>query len=315
MTDFYQLTNSKGDKVIISRYGARLCRWRIKLADHYRDIVLGYDNITQYQQDPFYLGAIIGPYANRLANAQCQINEQTFHFNANEGKHLLHGGKNALEAQYWQVDYADNQQISFSITLADNFNGFPGPITFKVKYCLEASGDLLLSIQATSEKMTIIAPTAHPYFNLNGIEQDISGQQLTIHSDYITAIDHELIPTGELLAVENSRFDFRQPRTLTQSNNDKFDHNFVVKPNIEQFQAELISADKQLTLQLYSDFPGLQFYTADYLTSPFYPRQALCLEPQYYPNSPNIPEFPFKITAPNETLEHQMIYRLFRAES
>lgn len=313
MTDIrsFLISNDVGDEVCISNFGARIIQWYTEVAGDERNIVLGYSSLADYQEDPFYVGAIVGPYANRIAKANINIHGEDIELTANEGSNQLHGGPNALSHMLWELVEQQENSIALSCTLEDGHNGYPGPVTFNVTYLLSNDSELQIHMNATTEKATVIGPTAHPYFNLAGIEQDAANHLLNLNADYYTEVDERNIPTGNILSVEETRFDFRQPRILGDEERDKIDHNFVINQR-DDWQGILISPDKQLQLHVSSNYPGLQVYTGDYLAGRFSPRQGICLEPQYYPNSPNQDGFPFVLTTPEQPFSARIHYRLVK---
>lgn len=309
----FVLCNASGDEVCISNYGARILQWHTQVGEEHRNIVLGYSSLSDYQEDPFYLGAIAGPYANRIGGATVQIDDQLIELNANEGSNQLHGGENALSDVLWEVDDQEEQSLTLSCELEDGFNGYPGPIKFVVSYNLTDECQLDIVMSATTEQATIIGPTSHPYFNLAGEENSSVGHMLQLFSDHYTAIDDKNIPTGELTPVEGTMFDFRQPRTLiTEPEHTNIDHNFACSHQNDKSKAILISPDKKLQLHVKSSYPGMQVYTGHYLAGKFEPRQGICLEPQFYPNSPNVKDFPFYITRPEQPFREKISYSLVK---
>ncbi len=311
----FLLSNQAGDEICITNYGARIVQWHTLVAGEERNIVLGYSSLADYQEDPAYLGAIVGPFANRIGQSKFVIDGEEFQLDANEGINHLHGGANALSDVIWQLDAQDEQSLSFSYLFDDNRNGYPGPIQFFVHYSLTDESELIIKFSATSERATVVGPTSHPYFNLAGVEQSSNEHLLQINAEYFTELDDKNIPTGGILPVADSRFDFTKPRILKETDDrDVIDLNFVTNQR-DDWQAILISPDKKLQLHVNSSYPGLQIYTGDYLSGKFSPRQGLCLEPQYFPDSPNHAEFPFQLTTPEQPFSAYISYRLVKLEA
>lgn len=307
----FELCNAHGDKVCISNFGARLLQWHVSVEGKTRNIILGYPELTDYQTDPCYLGAFVGPYANRIGGAQFSIDDTPFFIDANEGVNHLHGGKHSVSDLYWQVVEQTEQSITMQCDLADGFNGYPGAIQFKVVYRLNDERALIIDMYAVTEQSTVIGPTSHPYFNLAGMGNAPQYHALQVSAQAYTEIDEQGISTGAILPVEGTKLDFRQSRVLSaEPGQDAIDNNFVVRANINEPQAVLVSPDQKLRLQVSSTYPGVQIYTGDFLSGAFLPREGICLEPQYYPNSPNIDAFPFCLTTPQEPFKAQIRYQV-----
>ncbi|GLX77473.1 aldose 1-epimerase [Thalassotalea insulae] len=313
----FLLTNQNGDEVCITNYGARIVQWHTLVEQQERNIVLGYSSLANYLEDPAYLGAIAGPFANRIAKSCFVLPEQqtVIQLAANEGIHHLHGGPDALSNVVWHLEAQDEQTIEFSYLFADGRNGYPGDIQFRVRYQLTDNSELKISLAATSEQATVIGPTSHAYFNLAGVEQSSNEHLLHINANYYTEVDEKKLPTGNIVAVEETRLDFTKPRILKHDDErDQIDHNFILNSK-DDWQAILISPDKKLQLHVSTTYPGLQVYTGDYLSGKFSPRQGFCLEPQYFPDSPNQSEFPFQFTTPEQPFEQEIVYQLVKLEN
>lgn len=310
----FLISNDVGDEVSVTNYGARIMQWYTKVDNVERNIVLGYSSVADYQQDPFYHGAIVGPYANRIANAVMPINGQSIELSANEGRHHLHGGPDSISDILWTLIEQQENSLTLSCTLDDNHNGYPGPITFNVTYLLSNDSELQIHISANVSQKTVIGPTSHPYFNLAGDEQPAEKHLLHINADHITEVDDKLLPTGNIIAVDDTRFDFRQPRVISSDARDDIDNNYVINQR-DDWQGILISPDKKLQLHVSSNYPGLQVYTGHHLAGRFAPKQGICLEPQFYPDSPNQPTFPFELTTPDQPFSARIHYRLVKPQS
>jgi aldose 1-epimerase len=340
----YQLTNHAGDRLMILSRGAIMQHWSTLVDGCRRELILGYQDPQQYVTDRCYLGALVGPYANRIGQGKVTIDQQQFQLQQNEGQHHLHGGELGLQRQDWTVVAYTPQQLVLQCTLADGHNGYPGPSHFQISYQLGeqrslqgADGQpqqqciLSVEIQASCSRPTLIGPTLHPYFNLaadaisqhqavdqnQAIDQNqaldqrqtIDQHQLRLQSAYYAVTDPQQIPTGELRKVSHN-MDFNQHRVLGEQ---RLDHNFVVHGNLQQQTAELTSPDGLLKLGVSSDYPGLQVYTGDHLTGAFQPRQGICLEPQFFPDSPNQKCFPFQFTRPDQPFRAKICYWLTKS--
>lgn len=298
----YSLINQHGDELVVLAQGAAIQRWSTLLAGRRRELVLTYPQSVAYLQDKFYLGAVVGPYANRIGAGRFVVDQQPISLEQNEGKHHLHGGSIGLHRLQWELQAQTADTLILHADIADGHGGYPGPISFRIRYQFTAPSDLQselqVTIEASSAKATLIGPTLHPYFNLSGQEHaSIDDHQLQLAAAHYAVVDDHCIPTGELRKVQGSAFDFQQAHAIGAT---AMDHNFVVHGHLQQAAAVLTSPDGLLSLQVCSDYPGLQVYTGDHLASPFQPRQGLCLEPQFFPDSPNQKGFPFHFTRPGQ---------------
>lgn len=317
----YQLKNNQGDELVICNYGARMAQWHTTVNGESRNIILGFDNINDYLNDGAFLGAIVGPFANRVGGAKFTVNGTQHSLSANEGVNQLHGGPQAFGQQFWQCKNKTPNSVTLVCDLEDGFNGYPGPIHSEITYELTENSECIISGKLTSEQLTAIGPTSHPYFNLAGMENDSQSHQLQINAANYTVKDDAGIPTGEIKSVNNTALDFRENRTLSLAiGQDDIDDNFVIdnhgyvshQENTCNKQAVLTSPDESLALHVSANLPGLQIYTARYLEAPFTPFQGICLEPQFFPDSPNKPDFPFEFTGPNNPLDVKIVYALVK---
>lgn len=309
----YNIQNNQGDSIAITNYGARLINWYTQVAGTDRNIILGYQNIEDYLTDPYFMGALVGPYANRIANSQCSINNSVIQLSTNEGENHLHGGDNALANQFWQCTRQSTSSITLTCTLIDGFNGYPGNITVDIEYSISEESELKTKIRVHTDKATIVGPTTHPYFNLNR-EQNTTKHSLQVNCQYYTPTDIESIPLGKITPVTHSQFDFLQAKTLNKGL--ALDDNYLMSLTDTSHeeavykQATLMSSSGDIALHVSSNYPALQLYTGQHLQSPFKPYQGICLEPQFCPDSPNNPKFPFHITTPEKSLSTMIIYAL-----
>lgn len=312
----YNIFNHQGDTVHIANYGARLVKW-ITLVDSLpRNVILAYDKLDDYLQDPFYIGAIVGPYANRIASSSCSINGHSLQLDANEGEHHLHGGSNATANQFWECIKHDANAVTLQCKLADDFNGYPGPMTIIVCYKLLEDGALSTTIDVLSDKETIAGPTTHPYFNLNQDDEinENKAHNLQLFSGHFTPVDNAGLPHGDITAVNGTALDYSKNRAIPDK--AELDHNFLlVAEDTTQStncltHAILQSHDKKLRLHVSSNYPAMQVYTGQHLNAPFSAYQGVCLEPQFCPDSPNQSSFPFHLTTEQQPLSTKIIYRL-----
>lgn len=291
-------------RAAVSDYGATLVR--LETPDRegkWRNIILGYDSPADYDANTCYLGATVGRYANRIAGAAFPLHGELVHVTPNENGNCLHGGV-GFSRRLWTAEQAENELV-FRYHSPDGEDGFPGALEASVTYRLE--GDRLAMLyRAVSDKDTVANLTNHAYFNLSGAGT-VDALSLSIRADRYTPVDAQLLPTGELKSVEGTSFDLRRERSL---GTDSFDHNFVLTGE-EGPAAVLRSGESGIRMALYTDLPGLQLYTGDGLNDKVHaPRSGLCLEAQFFPDSPNQPDFPSCILRAGEVYARHITLQL-----
>lgn len=307
------LNNQAGDHIEITNFGARLVSWYTRLEQESRNIILGYENLKAYLDDPYLHGAIVGPYANRIGNGQVKLEGKIVQLDQNQPPHHLHGGSQNLSNQLWTPVAQEVNSLTLKCELAAGLSGYPGHRTFWVTYTLSDESCLSIQIQAETDQTSIIGPTSHPYFNLAGFGNPHKGHKLQLFSEQYTQLDSMGIATGEIASSLESELDFRQARVLNEAlDKDQLDHNFIHNKTLGSQQARLTSPDNKLTLAVSSDYPGLQVYTGNYLTGQFEAQSGICLEPQFYPDSPNHAHFPYQNTQANTLFEKTIHYQLIK---
>lgn len=275
------------------------------------DIVMGYDSLDGYLGgNKAFMGATIGRYANRIAHGSFELNNRTYSVPKNNGDNSLHGGTRGFDKVVWQgKPVADGVELSY--VSKDGDQGYPGTLTATVRYTLRGN-TLRIEYSATTDTDTVVNLTNHSYFNLAGQGKgDILDHQLKINASRLTPVDNALIPTGELMPVASTPFDFRHPTTIGQRINADheqlrfgrgYDHNWVLDSGGGKLAeaAELYDRGSGRVLQVFTTEPGVQFYSGNFLDGTitgkdgkvYGPRSGLCLETQHFPDSPNHPNFP-----------------------
>jgi aldose 1-epimerase len=327
--ELFTLRNPGGIAVQLTNYGASIVSVITPDKDgNYADITLGYKDIRGYLTDNMNLGCIVGPYANRIAKGLFQVDGVSYQLEINNGVNTLHSGKNAFSKKVWNAVQEGNT-VTMVYEASDLEAGFPGNIKATAVYTLTPDNKLELRISAVSDKKTVINLTNHAYFNLNGEGSgSILGHQIQILADDITPVDSALIPTGEFMPVENTPFDLRNP-VLIGDGIDKienqqiafgngYDHNWVLNNKTGQsaLAARLIDPVSKRVMELSTNQPGLQFYSGNFMNGKvsgksgklYNFRNALALEPQFFPDSPNHPNFPSTTLEPGKTYEHVSVY-------
>lgn len=287
-------------------YGATL----ISLKYKDKDIVLGYDNIASYEENGGYLGATVGRYANRINKGEFVLNDTKYKLNINDGSNNLHGGINGFDSKIWKTCQSDNQLI-FSYTSCDMEENFPGTLKAEVKYTIK-DDYLVIEYNAVSDKDTICNLTNHTYFNLNGAENgDILDHKLKLNADYYTPVNSETIPTGEIKSVKGTPYDFTSFKEIKKDFNDEFfgyDENFCLNKDDNNYGGTLLG--EEIKMDFYTDMPGVQLYTGNFLNQKgkndvmYNKYYGLCLETQFYPDSPNNENFPSAILKAGEKYSH-----------
>lgn len=330
-SNLYVLKNKNNMQVAITNYGGRIVS--IIVPDKngkFIDVSLGYDQVETFQKEgePFF-GALIGRYGNRIGKAKFKLDGTAYQLDVNDGVNTLHGGKMGFHAQVWDVKAVNENTLQLHYTSKDGEGGYPGTLEVDVTYTLTDDNSIDISYQAKTDKATPVNLTNHAYFNLNGEgDSTILDHLLTIKADAITPVDEGLIPTGELMDVSNTPFDFRKA-TLIGSRIDEdheqlkrgkgYDHNFVLnKAAGLELVANLYSPKTGILMEVLTEEPGLQFYSGNFLTGEtkdgkggkaYQFRSALCLETQHFPDSPNQKSFPSTILKPGETYKTKTIYK------
>lgn len=326
----YELVNALGTTLGICNYGAAITK--ICLTDkngQQKDLVLGFKDLDDYKKNDRFLGVTVGRYANRIANATFELEDVTYKLNPNNSINSLHGGHKGFHHQFWNLQNIEKNKVKLSYVSPDLEEGFPGNLNVSVQFELTDLNEIIIDYTASTDKTTVINLTNHAYFNLNDESSGTCTQHLLqIHADFITPINNSGIPSGKLMAVLNTAFDFRQPKTISQDINSTdqqlefgsgYDHNFVLK-NYDtslQLAAAAIGDLSGIKLEVFTTEPGLQLYTGNFLTDtalgksgkPNSYRTGFCLETQHFPDSPNCPQFPSTVLNAGETFESTTVYK------
>lgn len=322
--ELFTIKNKNGLIATITEYGGRIVNLLVPdKTGHFDDIVLGYDNLEDYlTSHEKYYGAIIGRYANRIQDATFSIGNKTYSLDKNNGHNCLHGGQKGFHNYFWAVNQLNDQSIELSGFFNDMENGFPGNLKVRVVYSLLDDNELNIEYFASTDKTTIVNLTHHSFFNLTGNPQKtINDHILQIPADFITPINENLIPSGELLEVTGTPFDFREPEQIGKNIETAheqlifgkgYDHNWVLKEYSNNKQIHLAARVVEPTsgrfMEVLTNEPGIQFYSGNFLNGkdigkrniPYRFRTAFCLETQHFPDSPNKPDFPSTLLKSDE---------------
>lgn len=329
-TDLFFLENSKGVRAAITNYGARIVAiWMPDKEGELDNIVAGYDCIADYLEKPeLYLGAVVGPFANRIDNASFTLNGKEFSLTANEGENQIHGGPEGFHQKVWKAELIQPNRLKLHCEVEDGTDGYPGNLKIEVIYSLDDRDELTVEYSAVSDKDTILNVTNHAYFNLGGEGRKINARdhEVTINADYILQVDGHLLPTGDMLKVDGTPFDFREPKTMSEGlslehpqlqHGDGYDHHFVLNKNSEEpysFAAKVVDSYSGRAMEVRTTEPGMQFFECGFEDElALNVGSAFCLETQHFPDSPNQPHFPSTLLKAGARFYSKTSYRFFNA--
>lgn len=320
----YTLTNENGIEAKITNYGGIIVSLKTPdQAGNFENIVLGFENLEDYLGEHPYFGALIGRYGNRIANGKFELNGTEYQLSVNDGDHHLHGGMKGFDKVLWDAEITDDRRLVLQYTSEDGEEGYPGQLDVTVTYYLTNDNELRLAFEATTDKATPVNLTAHSYFNLTGNPANsILDHELKIHANRYTPATADLIPTGEIVSVEETPFNFSDFESIGSRIDEVeggYDHNFVTDNTDSgvSLMAEVREPETGRTLKVYSTQPGIQFYSGNFLDGTLTNEDGIelekhsgfCLEPQHFPNSPNEPGFPSTILTPVETYQAVIVYQ------
>ena len=327
-------TLKAGDVVMqVTNFGARVVSlWTPDRNGHYEDIVLGYNNIDNYLSGPGerFLGAVVGPYANRIAGGTYTIGEEVYNFPQNNNGQTLHGGLKGLDMVVWTVDSVDEDSIVLSYTHPDGLEGMPGNLNIVMTYTLTPENEFRVDYVAETDKATHVNISHHSFFNLKGEGNGtITDNVMVINASHTTPVNDVLIPSGEIADVTGTPFDFREPHVIGEridmdneqlKNGLGYDHNWVLDrktPDQVEFAASVYEPASGRFLEVFTDQPAMQFYSGNFFdgtTSGKYGkalnyRESIALETQKYPDTPHHANFPSTLLNPGEEYTHTCVYR------
>ncbi len=332
-TGLYVLKNAAGMEVCVTNYGGRIVSISVPDRDgKFIDVTLGLDSVQAYfpENNQTDFGAAIGRYANRIDHGRLPIGGDTIQLPTNNFGHTLHGGPTGWQYKVYDVKEANDSVLVLSITSPDGDNNFPGEVTAQVTYKLTADNALDIDYEAVTDKPTVINMTNHTYFNLNGDpSKSIDDNVLVINADGYTPVDSTFMTTGEILPVKDTPMDFTTAKEVGADiknfdfeqikNGNGFDHNWVLNAagDISQEAVKLVAPSTGVTLSVYTNEPGIQFYSGNFLDGTvtgkngkvYNQHAALCLETQHYPDSPNKPQWPSVILLPGEKYSSRCIFK------
>ena len=305
----YTLKNAAGMEVCITNFGGRIVSIMVPDKNgEMQDVVLGFDNINDYQTVPSDFGASIGRYANRINQGKINVDGIEIQLPQNNFGHCLHGGPQGWQYQIYEANQIDDTKIALTMKSPDGDSNFPGNVTAVVTYTLTEDNAIDINYEATTDKTTVINMTNHSYFNLSGDPtKPVTDHILYVNADNFTPVDETYMTTGEIIPVKDTPLDFTTPKVLGQDI-DKFefeqmkfgngyDHNWVLnsKGDVNVLAAKLLSPTTGIFVEVYTNEPGIQVYSGNFLDGTakgkkgiaYAQRTGFCLETQKYPDSPN----------------------------
>lgn len=333
-TDLFILTNQKGCEVAFTNYGGALLSIMVPDKNGVMgNVVLGHDSIEHViaSAEPF-LSTLIGRYGNRICKGKFTLDGKEYQLAVNNGVNHLHGGPTGFHARVWDAEVVSKQCVKLHYTAADGEEGFPGKLDMDVTYTLTDENEFVIEYKGTTDKATIVNMTHHGFYNLAGIKNPsptVDNVECHINADFYLPIDETSIPTGEIVSVKGTPFDFIKNHTVGERINDKediqikngtgYDHCFVLNkqyPGELTFAAKIKEPVSGRTMEVYTTEPGVQVYTGNWLNgfegahgATFPARSAICFEAQHFPDSPNHAYFPSVVLRPGETYTQKTIYK------
>lgn len=329
-TALFVLNNNNGMEVCVTNFGARIVSVLVPDRDGImRDVVLGFDNIKDYQNVKSDFGASIGRYANRINQGNITIDGEIIQLPQNNYGHCLHGGPNGWQYKVYKPVEVTRNSISFSLFSPDGDENFPGNVNAKVSYTLTDDNAIRIEYSATTDAKTVINMTNHSYFNLSGNPSNPAIDHiLYINASNFTPVDSTFMTTGEIASVEGTPMDFTTPKAIGRDienpyqqlrNGKGYDHNWVLdtKGNVNELAAKLSCPSTGISVEVYTNEPGIQIYTGNFLKGNVvgkngvaYPcRASVCLETQHFPDSPNKPQWPSVLLEPGQKYYSECIYK------
>lgn len=325
----YSLENKNGMKAEVSNFGAVLVNLYVPdNKGNKADVVLGFDDVTGYENNPSFFGAVIAPSANRIQNAVFELNGEIYQLKKNNGKNNLHSDEEkGAHKKVWSV-IENPDSVTFILKMEDGELGFPGNKEIKVIYSLNEDNELKIQYEAVSDKDTIMNPTNHSYFNLKGHKQGtIEDHKIILLASEYTPADETSIPYGDIVSVEDTPMDLRQEFVIGERIDSDFeqlnfasgyDHNWVTdgyNGNIRKIATVKAPQDVRI-MEVYTDLPGVQFYAGNFIEMQdgkegaiYNKRSGLCLETQFYPDSIHKSNFPSVVYGPGRKYNSTTVYK------
>lgn len=324
----YVLKNSKGMEAVVSDFGASLLKLYVPDKDgKTQDVVLGYETLEDYENGGDSLGATVGRVANRIGMAEFELNEKKYELTKNDnGKNTLHGGIDFYNKRMWDVKEEDDTHVVFALVSPDGDQGFPGEVKIEVSYTITEENELKIHYHAIPDQDTLLNMTNHSYFNLSGHASGTAwNAKVWIDADAFTETDAELIPTGMVVPVEGTPMDFRKEKVVEKEIGADYtplklaggyDHNWVLNGKGFRKAASAESEETGIKMEVYTDLPGIQFYSGNFLAGSkgkegavYEKGYGICFETQYFPDAIHKENFESPITKAGEVYDTTTVYK------
>lgn len=328
----FTIQNGKGMEIKVSDYGAALVQVRVPDKEgRLLDVVLGYDDVQGYEAGNAFFGATIGRVANRIGNGEFQLGGRTYELTRNDGQNTLHGGRDFYNKRIWKTGKTGEDYVEFLLDSPSGDQGFPGNVKISVTYTLTKDNEIKIHYRAVPDADTLINLTNHSYFNLSGhASGTVLAQEVMLDADAYARADSQSIPTGEIVPVSGTPMDFRQLKPIGAEIDEAYealefgkgyDHNWVLNKKGYRKAAFMRSKESGIAMEVYTDLPGLQFYTANFVDhekgkegAVYNMRQAACFETQYFPDAVHKDHFEGPEVKAGEIYETTTAYRFIKGE-
>ncbi len=326
----YELKNGNGMSVLVSDYGAAIVSIVIPdVNGEGRDVVLGYDDVSGYEKGTCFFGGVIGRVANRIGGARFELGGKNYRLAQNDNGNTLHSGSPYTNQRIWEVVEENESGITLMLHSPDMDQGFPGNVDLKVVYTLTEDNELIIQYHGVPDRDTLLNLTNHSYFNLAGHDSgDVLSQEVVICADVFTRADAHSIPTGELVPVEGTPMDFRERKAIGKEIGEDYealrfgggyDHNYVLNGSGMRKAAAMYAKETGIAMEVYTDLPGMQFYTANFVAQEkgkggavYGKRSGACFETQYFPDAVNKKNFTSPIVKSGEEYHTTTVYKFYR---
>lgn len=329
----FTLRNKNGMSVLVTDFGASMEAVLLPQKTGIpRDVVLGFDSVSGYENTALYLGATIGRYAGQIRGGSFCLNGEQYSLPINDHGNTLHGGRHGFDKHRFTPSLdEDNHKVTFLASIKDGEEGFPGNLQVESSYRLTDDDEIIMVHTARSDKDTVLNMTNHSYYNLDGHDSgSIENHKLKIYGSRFLELSRDCCPNGNILDVAGTPMDFLKMTRIGEriktaysqlEISEGYDHNWNIegtKGTVRKI-AVLESSSGDVRMEVFSDLPGLQFYSGNYLNGSeagkggcrYGFRGGLCLEPQYYPAAPNYEQFPAAVLKANETYEHTIKLKFY----
>lgn len=336
IVNLYELSNAHGEKLMVTDFGGKMVKlFLVDKNGHLDDVIMGFDTLDKYMVRNPYFGTLVGRCANRICNASYKWNDKEYHLDPNAFPHHLHGGASGFDKRLWDSECIvekEAEKLRLTLFSEDGDQGYPGNLWAEVCYSFNDDHELAIEYSAQCDEDTVVNLTNHCYYNLAGHDSGtILNHVVWLNGSHITAVDGENIPTGEVWDVEGTPYDFRKPALIGErirkeheclKQADGFDVNYILDRKkareLERF-CTVYEPVSGRVMEGFTTYPAVQFYTANNIKGSFtftgkngfrYPQYCgLCMETQYYPDSPNHPQFPSVVLEKGNKYKEKTVFR------